>query len=160
MTRQSSQSSLFEQFTSQAKELVRETTRQSSQDGILAQMDKVLLQLINKHFYNKKTLTITNNFSSKYKQKKKLQRLKKAKYSHLLTRLVKRIIVDRFSLLHYTHLLNNSFFTSVLEETFQSHYSLLFCSLHLKPRKQLKKPQKVFKLPAKVLWRPAKPLQL
>lgn len=46
--RQSSQSSLFEQFTSQAKELVRETTRQSSQDGILAQMDKVLLFLIKK----------------------------------------------------------------------------------------------------------------
>lgn len=40
--RQSSQSSLFEQFASQAKELVKETTRQSSQDGILAQMDKVL----------------------------------------------------------------------------------------------------------------------
>lgn len=39
--RQSSQGSLFEQFASQAKELVRETTRQSSQDGILAQMDKV-----------------------------------------------------------------------------------------------------------------------
>lgn len=39
--RQSSQGSLFEQFATQAKELVRETTRQSSQDGILAQMDKV-----------------------------------------------------------------------------------------------------------------------
>lgn len=39
--RQSSQGSIFEQFTLQAKELVRETTRQSSQDGILAQMDKV-----------------------------------------------------------------------------------------------------------------------
>lgn len=44
-TRQSSQGSLFEQFTSQAKELVRETTRQSSQDGLLAQMDKVKLRL-------------------------------------------------------------------------------------------------------------------
>lgn len=39
--RQGSQGSLFEQFASQAKELVREKTRQSSQDGILAQMDKV-----------------------------------------------------------------------------------------------------------------------
>ncbi|XP_071056798.1 MAP kinase-activating death domain protein isoform X2 [Onthophagus taurus] len=38
--RQGSQGSLFEQFASQAKELVKETTRQSSQDGILAQMDK------------------------------------------------------------------------------------------------------------------------
>ncbi|XP_018576848.1 MAP kinase-activating death domain protein isoform X6 [Anoplophora glabripennis] len=44
VTRQSSQSSIFEQFTSQAKELVRETTRQSSQDGILAQMDKLTTQ--------------------------------------------------------------------------------------------------------------------
>lgn len=42
--RQSSQSSLFEQFASQAKELVRETTRQSSQDGLLAQMDKLKMQ--------------------------------------------------------------------------------------------------------------------
>lgn len=42
--RQSSQSSLFEQFASQAKELVRETTRQSSQDGLLAQMDKLKCQ--------------------------------------------------------------------------------------------------------------------
>lgn len=40
--RQGSQGSLFEQIASQAKDLVRETTRQSSQDGILAQMDKVL----------------------------------------------------------------------------------------------------------------------
>ncbi|XP_049544496.1 MAP kinase-activating death domain protein isoform X1 [Anopheles darlingi] len=39
--RQSSQGSLFEVLTSQAKELVRETTRQSSQDGLLAQMDKL-----------------------------------------------------------------------------------------------------------------------
>lgn len=39
--RQSSQGSLFEVLTTQAKELVRETTRQSSQDGLLAQMDKV-----------------------------------------------------------------------------------------------------------------------
>ncbi|KAJ8942573.1 hypothetical protein NQ318_010381 [Aromia moschata] len=44
VTRQSSQGSLFEQFTSQAKELVKETTRQSSQDGILAQMDKLKTQ--------------------------------------------------------------------------------------------------------------------
>lgn len=42
--RQGSQGSLFEQFASQAKELVRETTRQSSQDGLLAQMDKFKLQ--------------------------------------------------------------------------------------------------------------------
>lgn len=41
MQRQGSQGSLFEQFACQAKELVRETTRQSSQDGLLAQMDKV-----------------------------------------------------------------------------------------------------------------------
>jgi hypothetical protein len=41
VTRQGSQTSLFEQFASTAKELVRETTRQSSQDGLLAQMDKV-----------------------------------------------------------------------------------------------------------------------
>lgn len=39
--RQSSQGSLFEQFTTQAKELVKETKRQSSQDGLLAQVDKV-----------------------------------------------------------------------------------------------------------------------
>ncbi|XP_046395565.1 MAP kinase-activating death domain protein isoform X5 [Ischnura elegans] len=39
--RQGSQASLLEQFASQAKELVRETTRQSSQDGLLAQMDKL-----------------------------------------------------------------------------------------------------------------------
>lgn len=43
VTRQSSQGSIFEQFTSQARELVRETTRQSSQDGLLAQMDKVII---------------------------------------------------------------------------------------------------------------------
>uniref|UniRef100_A0A182XXW1 MAP kinase-activating death domain protein n=1 Tax=Anopheles stephensi TaxID=30069 RepID=A0A182XXW1_ANOST len=42
--RQSSQGSLFEVLTTQAKELVRETTRQSSQDGLLAQMDKLTLQ--------------------------------------------------------------------------------------------------------------------
>ncbi|XP_071452693.1 MAP kinase-activating death domain protein isoform X9 [Hetaerina americana] len=42
--RQGSQASLLEQFASQAKELVRETTRQSSQDGLLAQMDKLTLQ--------------------------------------------------------------------------------------------------------------------
>ncbi|KAK5643903.1 hypothetical protein RI129_007748 [Pyrocoelia pectoralis] len=42
--RQGSQGSIFEQFASQAKELVRETTRQSSQDGLLAQMDKLKLQ--------------------------------------------------------------------------------------------------------------------
>lgn len=39
--RQSSQSSLFENIASHAKDLVRETTRQSSQEGILAHMDKV-----------------------------------------------------------------------------------------------------------------------
>ncbi|XP_076254391.1 rab3 GDP-GTP exchange factor isoform X5 [Rhynchophorus ferrugineus] len=44
VTRQSSQGSLFERFASEAKELVRETTRQSSQDGILAQMDKFKTQ--------------------------------------------------------------------------------------------------------------------
>lgn len=43
--RQGSQSSLFEHFASQAKELVKETTRQSSQDGILAQVDKVSIQI-------------------------------------------------------------------------------------------------------------------
>uniref|UniRef100_A0A1B0DB96 Uncharacterized protein n=1 Tax=Phlebotomus papatasi TaxID=29031 RepID=A0A1B0DB96_PHLPP len=41
--RQGSQGSLFEQFASQAKELVRETTRQSSQDGLLAHVDKLTL---------------------------------------------------------------------------------------------------------------------
>nr|CAD7195325.1 unnamed protein product [Timema douglasi] len=40
VTRQGSQTSLFEQFAVSAKELVRETTRQSSQDGLLAHMDK------------------------------------------------------------------------------------------------------------------------
>jgi len=39
--RQGSQTSLLEQFASQAKELVKETTRQSSHDGLLAHMDKV-----------------------------------------------------------------------------------------------------------------------
>lgn len=39
--RQSSQGSLFENIASHAKDLVRETTRQSSQEGILAHMDKV-----------------------------------------------------------------------------------------------------------------------
>ncbi|KAK9297645.1 hypothetical protein QLX08_008705 [Tetragonisca angustula] len=39
--RQGSQGSLFEQIANQAKDLVRETTRQSSQDGLLAQMDKL-----------------------------------------------------------------------------------------------------------------------
>ncbi|XP_058815433.1 MAP kinase-activating death domain protein isoform X2 [Topomyia yanbarensis] len=39
--RQSSQGSLFEVLTTQAKELVRETTRQSSQDGLLAHVDKI-----------------------------------------------------------------------------------------------------------------------
>ncbi|XP_017488133.1 PREDICTED: MAP kinase-activating death domain protein isoform X4 [Rhagoletis zephyria] len=38
--RQGSQGSLFENFASHAKELVRETTRQSSQEGLLAQVDK------------------------------------------------------------------------------------------------------------------------
>lgn len=45
--RQGSQGSLFEQFASQAKELVRETTRQSSQEGLLAQMDKVNHGVVN-----------------------------------------------------------------------------------------------------------------
>lgn len=39
--RQSSQGSLFEQLASQAKDLVRESTRQGSQERLLAQMDKV-----------------------------------------------------------------------------------------------------------------------
>lgn len=42
--RQSSQGSLFEHFASQAKELVKETKRQSSQDGLLAQVDKVYFE--------------------------------------------------------------------------------------------------------------------
>ncbi|XP_033216295.1 MAP kinase-activating death domain protein [Belonocnema kinseyi] len=41
VTRQGSQGSLFEQIASQAKGLVRETTRQSSQEGLLAHMDKL-----------------------------------------------------------------------------------------------------------------------
>ncbi|CAH0721692.1 unnamed protein product, partial [Brenthis ino] len=40
VSRQESQTSLLEQFAAQAKELVRETTRQSSQEGLLAHMDK------------------------------------------------------------------------------------------------------------------------
>ena len=44
VTRQGSQTSLFEQFAVSAKELVRETTRQSSQDGLLAHMDKVSIR--------------------------------------------------------------------------------------------------------------------
>ncbi|PSN33006.1 MAP kinase-activating death domain protein, partial [Blattella germanica] len=44
VTRQGSQTSLFEQFAVSAKELVRETTRQSSQDGLLAHMDKLTIQ--------------------------------------------------------------------------------------------------------------------
>ncbi|RZF38506.1 hypothetical protein LSTR_LSTR006101, partial [Laodelphax striatellus] len=43
ITRQSSQSSLLEQFASQAKELVRETTRQTSQEGLLAHVDKLTI---------------------------------------------------------------------------------------------------------------------
>lgn len=62
VTRQGSQGSLFEHFTSQAKELVRETTRQSSQDGLLAQMDKVIIKKTT-YKTNIKTLTITNDFS-------------------------------------------------------------------------------------------------
>ncbi|GAB0092198.1 MAP kinase-activating death domain protein [Sergentomyia squamirostris] len=42
--RQGSQGSLFEHFATQAKELVRETTRQSSQDGLLAHVDKLKIQ--------------------------------------------------------------------------------------------------------------------
>ncbi|CAK1551823.1 unnamed protein product [Leptosia nina] len=41
VSRQASQTSLLEQFAAQAKELVRETTRQSSQEGLLAHMDKL-----------------------------------------------------------------------------------------------------------------------
>lgn len=41
VSRQASQTSLLEQFAAQAKELVRESTRQSSQEGLLAHMDKV-----------------------------------------------------------------------------------------------------------------------
>lgn len=44
--RQGSQGSLFEQIASQAKDLVRETTRQSSQDGLLAHMDKVFTSVM------------------------------------------------------------------------------------------------------------------
>ncbi|XP_075972918.1 rab3 GDP-GTP exchange factor isoform X3 [Anticarsia gemmatalis] len=40
VSRQASQTSLLEQFAASAKELVRETTRQSSQEGLLAHMDK------------------------------------------------------------------------------------------------------------------------
>lgn len=40
--RQNSQSSLFEAFASTAKELVKETARQGSQEGLLAHMDKVI----------------------------------------------------------------------------------------------------------------------
>lgn len=47
ITRQGSQGSLFERFASEAKELVKETTRQSSQDGLLAQMDKVKINMLN-----------------------------------------------------------------------------------------------------------------
>ncbi|CAH2238780.1 jg11658 [Pararge aegeria aegeria] len=43
VSRQASQTSLLEQFAAQAKELVRETTRQSSQEGLLAHMDKLTL---------------------------------------------------------------------------------------------------------------------
>lgn len=44
VNRQSSQTSIFEQLASQAKELVRESTRQGSQERLLAQMDKVGFQ--------------------------------------------------------------------------------------------------------------------
>ncbi|GBP63223.1 MAP kinase-activating death domain protein [Eumeta japonica] len=43
VSRQASQTSLLEQFAAQAKELVLETTRQSSQEGLLAHMDKLTL---------------------------------------------------------------------------------------------------------------------
>lgn len=52
--RQGSQGSLFEQIANQAKDLVRETTRQSSQDGILAHMDKVL-NIIKRSYVNNTT---------------------------------------------------------------------------------------------------------
>lgn len=45
VSRQASQTSLLEQFAAQAKELVRETTRQGSQEGLLAHMDKVIVTL-------------------------------------------------------------------------------------------------------------------
>uniref|UniRef100_A0A336KGN7 MAP kinase-activating death domain protein n=1 Tax=Culicoides sonorensis TaxID=179676 RepID=A0A336KGN7_CULSO len=41
--RQNSQGSLFEAFASTAKELVKETTRQGSQEGLFAHMDKLTL---------------------------------------------------------------------------------------------------------------------
>lgn len=44
--------SLFEQFATQAKELVKETTRQSSQDGLLAHVDKVRIE----HFISVSTI--------------------------------------------------------------------------------------------------------
>ncbi|KAL5276579.1 MADD family protein [Megaselia abdita] len=43
--RQGSQSSLFDHFATHAKELVRETTRQSSQEGLLAHVDKLTLHM-------------------------------------------------------------------------------------------------------------------
>ncbi|KAG6458508.1 hypothetical protein O3G_MSEX010898 [Manduca sexta] len=46
VSRQASQSSLLEQFAYQAKELVRETTRQSSQEGLLAHMDKLVQHVL------------------------------------------------------------------------------------------------------------------
>lgn len=53
--RQGSQGSLFEQFTTQAKELVKETKRQSSQDGLLAQVDKVTISFFCKMLFNCET---------------------------------------------------------------------------------------------------------
>lgn len=57
--RQSSQSSLFEQFATQAKELVKETKRQSSQDGLLAQVDKVSNDF---HIYLNDVCVFVRNF--------------------------------------------------------------------------------------------------
>lgn len=77
VTRQGSQGSLFEQFTSQAKELVRETTRQSSQDGLLAQMDKVnnfkILTKLTENTYNNR------QFQFKIQAKEKLTEAEESK---------------------------------------------------------------------------------
>ncbi len=46
VNRQSSQTSIFEHLASQAKELVRESTRQGSQERLLEKMDKVILIIV------------------------------------------------------------------------------------------------------------------
>lgn len=65
VSRQASQSSLLEQFAAQAKELVRETTRQSSQEGLLAHMDKVFCEQINCFFFLLKVLLAHFNWATK-----------------------------------------------------------------------------------------------